>query len=29
MAAPIQLGGPKLPYTGTLDTNGQLSITVR
>ncbi|MEO5829884.1 MAG: hypothetical protein ABIQ36_04885 [Rhodanobacter sp.] len=29
IAAPIQLGGPKLPYTGTLDTNGQLSFTVR
>ena len=28
IAAPIQIGGPKLPYRATLDTSGLLTIMV-
>lgn len=28
IAAPIQIGGPTLPYSGTLDTNGLLTVEV-
>lgn len=28
IVAPIHLGGPHQPYTGTLDTNGGLTIVV-
>ena len=28
IAAPLQIGGPKLPYSATLDTSGLLTIVV-
>lgn len=28
IVAPIAIGGPKLPYSGTLDTSGRLTIVV-